>query len=229
MNESAHREFKDRLYEQFARVGKTLASPRRLEMLDLLAQGERSVEEIATETGTSVANASHHLQKLKGARLVADRREGNYVLYRLADPEVFDLWRSIRTVGERQLAEVEQVVEEFLTDRDALESITAEELEERLHSPDVVLLDVRPEEEYRAGHVAGARSVPVDAVERYLEELPRDQEVIAYCRGPYCVFSDEAVEKLRDHGFRARRLETGLPGLRARGLPIESELQEDRT
>lgn len=227
MNESTHRDFKDHIYEQFARVGKALASPRRLEMLDLLAQGERSVEEIAAETGTSVANASHHLQKLKGARLVIDRREGNYALYGLADPEVFDLWRSIRTVGERQLAEIQQVVEQFLTDRDVLESITVEELEERLGSSDVVLLDVRPEDEYRAGHVAGARSIPVDAVERHLEELPRDQEVIAYCRGPYCVFSDEVVRKLRDHGFRARRLETGLPDLRKRGLPIESGMQED--
>lgn len=223
MNESTHREFKDRIYEQFARVGKALASPRRLEMLDLLAQGERSVEDIAAETGTSVANASHHLQKLKGARLVTDRREGNYVLYSLADPEVFDLWRSIRTVGERQLGEIQQVVDQFLTDREALEAVTVEELEERLGRSDLLLLDVRPEEEYRSAHVAGARSVPVDAVERYFDQLPRDQEVIAYCRGPYCVFSDEVVSKLRDQGFQARRLETGLPDLRARGFPIASE------
>jgi rhodanese-related sulfurtransferase len=221
MNTAAHREFKDRLFEQFARVGKALASPKRLEIVDLLAQGERTVEEIARETAMSVASASQHLQALKGARMVEVRREGLYAHYRLADEDVFRTWQAIRALGEARLAEVDRVVETYLEDRDALKALDATELMERLSEGSVVVLDVRPEEEYRAGHIPGALSVPVDTLEAALQTLPRNREMVAYCRGPYCVFSDEAVAFLRSHGYRARRLRQGLPDWRAAGMPVE--------
>jgi rhodanese-related sulfurtransferase len=217
-----HREFKDRLFEQFARIGKALASPKRLEILDLLAQGERTVEEIARETAMPVANASQHLQVLKGARMVESRREGLYAYYRLADEAVFRTWQAVRALGETRLAEIERVVETFLEDRDVLEAVGAAALVERLSDGNVVVLDVRPEEEYRAGHIPGALSVPVDALEAALQALPKDKEIVAYCRGPYCVFSDEAVTLLRSRGYQARRLAEGLPDWRAKGLPVET-------
>lgn len=227
MDPSTKRSFKDRIYEQFARIGKALASPRRLEMLDLLAQGEWSVEELAEATGMSVGNASHHLQKLKAAHLVTSRREGTYVHYRLAGPDVAELWQVLRGVGERQLAEVERIVGKFLGHREEVEAVGLEELEERLERSEVELIDVRPEDEYRAGHVKGARSVPVDRVEDFLEQLPKDREVVAYCRGPYCMFSDEAVATLRERGLTARRLEAGFPGLRSSGFPVETERADE--
>jgi rhodanese-related sulfurtransferase len=217
-----HREFKDRLFEQFARIGKALASPKRLEILDLLAQGERTVEEIARETAMPLANASQHLQVLKGARMVESRREGLYAYYRLADEAVFRTWQAVRALGETRLAEIERVVETFLEDRDVLEAVGAAALVERLSDGNVVVLDVRPEEEYRAGHIPGALSVPVDALEAALQALPKDKEIVAYCRGPYCVFSDEAVTLLRSRGYQARRLAEGLPDWRAKGLPVET-------
>jgi rhodanese-related sulfurtransferase len=222
MNSSTHREFKDRLFEQFARIGKALASPKRLEILDLLAQGERTVEEIARETAMPVANASQHLQVLKGARMVESRREGLYAYYRLADEAVFRTWQAVRALGETRLAEIDRVVETFLENRDALEAVGAAALMERLSDGNVVVLDVRPEEEYRAGHIPGALSVPVDALEAALQALPKDKEIVAYCRGPYCVFSDEAVTLLRSRGYQARRLAEGLPDWRAKGLPVET-------
>ena len=222
MNSSTHREFKDRLFEQFARIGKALASPKRLEILDLLAQGERAVEEIARETAMPLANASQHLQVLKGARMVESRREGLYAYYRLADEAVFRTWQAVRALGETRLAEIDRVVETFLEDRDALEAVGAAALMERLGDGNVVVLDVRPEEEYRAGHIPGALSVPVDALEAALQALPKDKEIVAYCRGPYCVFSDEAVTLLRSRGYQARRLAEGLPDWRAKGLPVET-------
>jgi rhodanese-related sulfurtransferase len=222
MNSSTHREFKDRLFEQFARIGKALASPKRLEILDLLAQGERTVEEIARETAMPLANASQHLQVLKGARMVESRREGLYAYYRLADEAVFRTWQAVRALGETRLAEIDRVVETFLEDRDALEAVGAAALMERLSDGNVVVLDVRPEEEYRAGHIPGALSVPVDALEAALQALPKDKEIVAYCRGPYCVFSDEAVTLLRSRGYQARRLAEGLPDWRAKGLPVET-------
>jgi rhodanese-related sulfurtransferase len=221
MDATTHREFKDRLFEQFARVGKALASPKRLEIVDLLAQGERTVEEIARETAMPVASASQHLQVLRAARMVEARREGLYAHYRLADEDVFRTWQAVRDLGESRLAEVDRVVETYLRDRDALEAVDATELLERLSDESVVVLDVRPEEEYRAGHIPGALSVPVDALEAALQTLPRDREMVAYCRGPYCVFSDEAVVFLRARGYRARRLQEGLPDWRAAGLPVE--------
>lgn len=221
MNEAEHREFKDRLFEQFARIGKALSSPKRLEIVDLLAQGERNVEEIARETSVPVASASQHLQVLKSARMVESRRKGLYAYYRLAGEDVFEVWRAVRGLGESRLAEIERVVESYLKDRGSLEAVRALELMERLSDSDVVVLDVRPEEEYRAGHIPGALSVPVDALEAVLQTLPKDREVIAYCRGPYCVFSDEAVKLLGARGYRASRLVEGFPEWRAAGLPVE--------
>ena len=217
----AHREFKDRLFGQFARIGKALSSPRRLEIVDLLAQGERTVEEIAKETSMSVASASQHLQTLKAARMVEARREGLYMHYRLADEDVFRTWQAVRALAQSRLSEVDGVVEAYLVNRDALEAVDSSDLVERLRDGSVVVLDVRPEEEYRAGHISGALSVPVDALEAALKTLPRDREVVAYCRGPYCVFSDEAVAFLRARGYRARRLRQGLPDWRAAGMPVE--------
>jgi len=216
-----HRIFKDQLFEQFARIGKALANPHRLELLDLLAQAERTVEDLSREAGMSVANTSRHLQELKAARLVEVRREGLYGYYRLADERVFEVWRAIRELGEERLAEVDRLVGTYLTDRGSLEAVSVEELLVRMREEGVLVLDVRPEEEYRAGHIPGARSVPLERLEAYLEELPRDREVIAYCRGPYCVFSDEAVALLRSRDYRARRLAEGLPDWRAAGLPVE--------
>ena len=221
MNTADHREFKDHLFEQFARVGKALASPKRLEIVDLLAQGERTVEEIARETAMSVASASQHLQALKAARMVEARREGLYMHYRLADEDVFRTWQALRALAESRLSEVDRVVEAYLENRDALEEVDATELMERLSDEGVVVLDVRPEEEYRAAHIPGAISVPVDTLEAALQMLPKDREVVAYCRGPYCVFSDEAVALLRSRGYRARRLRQGLPDWRAGGMPVE--------
>jgi rhodanese-related sulfurtransferase/DNA-binding HxlR family transcriptional regulator len=216
-----HRLFKDKLFEQFARVGKALANPHRLEILDLLAQGERTVEDLAREAGMSVANTSRHLQELRAARLVEVRREGLYGYYRLADERVFAAWRAIRDLGEARLAEIDRLVGSYLTYRDSLEAVCAEELLAKMREEGVEVLDVRPEDEYRAGHIPGARSVPVERMEAYLEEIPRDREVVAYCRGPYCVFSDEAVALLMSRGYRVRRLREGLPDWRAAGLPVE--------
>ena len=216
-----HRLFKDKLFEQFARVGKALANPHRLEILDILAQGERTVEDLAREAGMSVANTSRHLQELRAARLVEVRREGLYGYYRLADERVFAAWRAIRDLGEARLAEIDRLVGSYLTYRDSLEAVCAEELLPKMREEGVEVLDVRPEDEYRAGHIPGARSVPVERMEAYLEEIPRDREVVAYCRGPYCVFSDEAVALLMSRGYRARRLREGLPDWRAAGLPVE--------
>lgn len=217
----AHRELKDQVYAQFARIGKALARPQRLELLDLLAQGERPVEQLAHEAALSIANASQHLQVLRQARLVETRKSGLYVYYRLADPAVFALWRALRTVAERQYAEMDRLVQTYLHTPEQLEPISREELRARLASGNVLVLDVRPEVEYRQGHIAGARSLPVADLAAHLAELPRDREVVAYCRGPYCVFSYEAVQILAAHGFHARRLTDGFPEWSAAHLPVE--------
>ncbi len=216
-----HRSFKNLLYEQFARVSKAVANPHRLELLDLLAQSERTVEELAREAGLSVANASQHLQALRRAQLVDVRREGPYAHYRLAGERVFRLWQAIRDLGEERLAEVDRLVGAFLGDRDSLDAVDAMTLHQMLSNDEVVVLDVRPVEEFEAGHIPGARSIPVSELERRLEELPPGREVIAYCRGPYCVFSDEAVTLLRTRGYQAKRLSIGLPDWRSAGLPVE--------
>jgi rhodanese-related sulfurtransferase/DNA-binding transcriptional ArsR family regulator len=220
MDDSTKREFKDRLYEQFERAAQALSSARRLELLDLLAQREWSVEALAAETGMSVANTSRHLQILRAAQVVEVRREGSYLFYRLADERVFRVCQALRELAEVRLAEIDRIVQTFLKDRNALDGVSVAELRRRLKDGGVVL-DVRPGGEYRAGHIAGARSVPLAELEARLREIPKDQEVVAYCRGPYCVFADEAVALLRARGYRARRFELGFPDYKARGLPVE--------
>jgi rhodanese-related sulfurtransferase len=214
------REFKDRLYAEFAVVGKALANPHRLELLDVLGQGERSVEELARETELSLTNASAHLQVLRRARLVEADKRGLNVVYRLAAADVFDLWRTLRDLGSTRIAEVERLVHTYFADRSSLEAIGLDELRHRLADGDVVIIDVRPEIEYRQGHILSARSAPVDGLLRQLAELPRGHEIVAYCRGPYCVLADEAVRLLRRNGFRVRRLSAGFPEWRAAGYPI---------
>lgn len=218
---NTHREFKNLLYEQFARVGKAIANPHRLELLDLLAQGERTVEDLAREMELPIANTSQHLQALRRAQLVEVRRQGSYAYYRLAGDRVFRLWQTVREIGEEQLAEVDRLVETYLDDREGLEMIDASTLLQLMREDQVVVLDVRPEEEFAAGHISGARSVPLPDLEQRLAELSPQQEFVAYCRGPYCVFSDEAVSLLTAHGYRARRLAIGLPDWRSAGLPVE--------
>ena len=222
MQAQEKRIFKNLLYEQFARIGKALSNPHRLELLEVLAQGEHSVEALAQETGMSMANASQHLQVLRAAQLVEVRREGVYIYYRLADERVFSLWQAMRDVGEARIVQIERIVQTYLHERTLLQPISAAELLQRLVEGNVVLLDVRPVEEYAAGHLPDALSIPVTDLEARLPELPREKEIVAYCRGPYCVFADEAVSLLRANGYQARRLEQGLPDWRALGLPVES-------
>lgn len=216
----SHREFKDRLYAQFARIGKALGSPHRLELLELLAQGERSVESLAEETGLSLANASQHLQALRRASLIEGRKDGLYVYYRLADPGVFALCAAIRTLAEHRLADLERLVREYFGDRSSPEPVRMRDLLTRARASDVIVLDARPAREYEAGHIAGAISVPIDDLQARLRELPKDREYVAYCRGPYCVYADRAVQLLRRSHRRARRLVEGFPEWRAAGLPI---------
>lgn len=214
------REVKDPLYEQFARVGKALASSKRIELLDLLAQGERSVEELAQLTGMGVGNTSAHLQVLRQARLVEIRRAGTRAFYRLAGDEVTGLLVALQAAARARLAEVGEVVRAHLSDPDGVEEVGRDELLERAGRGEVAVLDVRPVEEYRAGHIPGAHSIPLDELEARLGELPAGVEVVAYCRGPYCVFAGEAVLLLRERGRRARRLVDGLPEWRLAGLPV---------
>lgn len=208
------------LYAQFARVGKALASPQRLELLDLLAQGERTVEDLAREAALSVANASQHLRLLREAHLVKSHKEGLYVYYGMADPSVYELWRALRTVGETQLAEVDRLVNTYMYHPERLEPMSRDALQRRLVAGDAVLLDVRPALEYRQGHIAGARSVPLDELEQRLQELDPGRMIVAYCRGPYCLFADEAVALLHANGFTAQRYAEGFPEWAAAGLPV---------
>src|SRR5713101_6456253 len=224
MTRDAHRDFKDRLYGQFARISKALASPHRLEMLDLLAQGERTVDSLATEIGLSLANTSQHLQALRQAALVDSRKQGLFVHYRLADPAVSELSTAIRTVAERRLADLDRLIQEHFGDRSDAEPVDMDELLKRARSTDIVILDTRPAGEYAAGHIAGAVSVPVDDLQRRLRRFPKGKEYVAYCRGPYCVYADRAVEILRAHGRRARRLLEGFPEWRAAGFPVETNV-----
>jgi rhodanese-related sulfurtransferase len=212
---------KTALFDALATVAQALGSGRRAEMVDLLAQGERSVEEIAHEIDQSVANTSQHLQVLARSGLVRSRREGTRVFYRLASERVGDLWAAVRDVAVRHVAEVGVLAEEYLGERDEVEQLSAEELERRLAGDQVVLLDVRPKPEYRAGHIAGARSAPLPDLPSLLPKLPRRREIVAYCRGPYCVYADDAVRLLRERGLKARRLDVGFPEWRRAGLPVE--------
>ncbi len=214
--------FKTAIYEQLARIGKSVSSPGRLELLDLLSQGPRTVEMLAHQTGQSVANTSHHLQVLRRARLVEAEKTGLYVTYRLADTAVSVFFLDLRRLAESRLAEVEQITRQYLEARGALESVGSDELLRRVRHGDVTILDVRPREEYRAGHVPGALSVPLSELKQRLAELPKDREVVAYCRGPYCVMAIEAVELLRKRGFLAYRMEQGVTDWRARGWRVET-------
>ncbi len=216
------RESKDALFDAFAEVAKALASGRRAEIVDVLAQGERSVEEVAEELGQSVANTSHHLRALARAGLVRTRREATRIFYSLASDRVASLWGALRDVAAEHVAGIERLAEAYLGDRDGLEAVRREELAERLTRGDLVVIDVRPEPEFRAGHVTGARSVPLGELQRSLRALPNDADVVAYCRGPYCVYADDAVRELRRRGFSAKRLEDGFPEWKRAGLPVSA-------
>jgi rhodanese-related sulfurtransferase len=207
------------LYEQFARIGKALAAARRVELLDLLCQGERSVEALARAAGMGVTNTSQHLQILRAARLVDTRRAGTKVYYRLADDDVCRFFLDLCRLGRSRLAEVDRLVRGEIAG-DGLDPVSREELLERVGRGDVVILDVRPEDEFEAGHIAGAVSVPLDSLEERLDDLPADAEIVAYCRGPFCVLATRALEVLRARGLRARRLEDGFPAWQLAGLPV---------
>lgn len=215
------RQFKDAIYEQFSRIGKAVSSPKRLEMLDLLCQGEKTVETLSTETGLTLANTSQHLQTLKAARLVDAEKEGLYVKYRLADETVCEFFRSMRVLAENRLAEVDMIKRRFLEGREGMEPVNRDDLLTRVIEGGVTVLDVRPVDEYRTGHIPGALSVPLGHLKELLSKLPKDQEIVAYCRGPYCVLAVQAVDMLREKGFNAIRLEESVQDWRAMGLPVE--------
>lgn len=216
----AETNLKKAVYEQLSRIGKAVASPPRLELLDLLCQGPRTVEALAREAGLSVANTSQHLQVLHAARLVDAHKEGLFVTYRLADQQVCEFYQALRTLAESRLAEIEAIVRQFNQGRESMEAVEKQALLERVRRAEVIVLDVRPPEEYRAGHIPGAVSIPLKELRSHLSELPRRREIVAYCRGPYCVLAVEAVKLLRAKGFRAVRMEQGVPEWRAVGLPV---------
>jgi len=218
---ATNRDFKDAVYEQFARISKALSSPKRLELLDLLCQGERTVDVLAKATGLSMANASQHLQTLRAAQLVNAEKQGLFVVYRLADRRVCDLLSAIRALSETRLAEIERITRQFMESHPDLEPVDRDTLRARVLSGAVTLLDVRPREEYQAGHIPGALCVPLEELEEHLAGLPEDEEIVAYCRGPYCVLAIEAVERLKAKGFTAYRMEDGVVEWRSLGLPIE--------
>lgn len=213
---------KRQLFEQFARIGTALSSPARLELLELLAQAERSVDALASLTALTVANTSQHLQALKRAGLIEARRQGQFVFYRLAGDEVVRLLAALQATGEAHVVEVEQLVRSYMNARDTFEPVDSAELTARTRKGMVTVLDVRPTEEFAAGHLPGAINIPVDELAKRLKELAKTKEVVAYCRGPYCLMSFDAVELLRAKGFKARRLDSGLPEWRSAGLPVES-------
>jgi len=225
---SSPRRFKDSLYEQFARLGKAMAAPKRLELLDLLSQGPRTVEVLAEMTGITVANASQHLQVLRTARLAASEKQGLYVEYRLADEAVGRFVAQLQQLAQLRLTEVEQITRSYLDQRGALEAVDGDELLRRVQQGEVTVLDVRPREEYAAGHIPGAISIPLGELAARLQELPADRDIVAYCRGPYCVMAVEAAALLREKGFAAHRMEQGVVDWRARGWPVTGEPQRTR-
>lgn len=225
---SRSRQYKDRVYEQFARVGKALSAPKRLELLDLLCQGPRTVEALAAQAALSVANASRHLQVLRGAGLVDSEKHGLYVEYRLADEQVGRFYLALRELAESRLAAIEKLTREFFEQRDGLEAVPGEELVRRVKRGEVTILDVRPVEEYRAGHIPGALSIPITEISARLDEIPKGRDVVAYCRGPYCVMAIEAVQMLRRQGVRAHRLEQGVLEWRARGWRVDASARAAR-
>lgn len=215
------RRFKDSIYEELARIGKASAAPKRLELLDLLCQGPRTVEALADQAALSVANASQHLQVLRAARLVDADKRGLYVEYRLADDEVCRFFVALRRLAESRLAEIDRVTRDYLGARGPMEPVASDELLRRVRSGEVTVLDVRPVEEYRAGHLPGALSIPVGELRSRLAELPKGREIVAYCRGPYCVMALDAVDVLRKRGFAAHRMEQGVADWQARGWRVE--------
>ena len=213
---------KDALFEGFAEVAKALASGRRAEIVDVLAQGERSVEEVAGELDQSVANTSHHLRALARAGLLTTRRNGTRIYYALASDRVAELWAAVRDVAEAHVAGLDKLAAAYLGDRDGIEVVDRKELAARIKQGQIVVLDVRPATEFTAGHIAGARSVPISELRKHLKALPSDAEVVAYCRGPYCVYADDAVRQLAKRGFKAARLQDGFPEWQRAGLPVAS-------
>jgi rhodanese-related sulfurtransferase/DNA-binding transcriptional ArsR family regulator len=220
------RDMKDGIYEQFARLGKAVSAPKRIELLELLGQGPRTVEALAGQAALSIANASQHLQVLRRARLVDAQKKGLFVEYRLANEGVLRFIHAMRALAEARLAEVGEIMNAYLKTRGALERVSGKELMQRVRNGEVTVLDVRPEEEYHAGHIPGARSVPVSELRKRLAELPKNREIVAYCRGPQCVMAIEAVELLRKKGFRAHRMEEGVMDWRARGWRVEKSRVE---
>ena len=216
-----NRRFKDEIYDQFSRIGKAVSSPKRLELLDILCQGERTVENLANETALTIANTSQHLQVLKNSRLVEQEKKGLYVVYRPA-PMVCEFFLSMRKVAENRIAEIEQIKNRFLEGKKGMEPIDRNALIERIKNEEVTILDVRPPEEFMAGHISGALSVPLKQLEFMLARFPKNKEIVAYCRGPYCVLSVEAVELLNKKGYHAVRLEEGVQDWRAMGLSVAS-------
>jgi rhodanese-related sulfurtransferase/DNA-binding transcriptional ArsR family regulator len=215
-----YREFKDSLYAQFARVGHAMSTPKRLELLDLLGQGEKTVEQLAEQSATPIKNTSAHLRVLRQARLVVTRRDGQRIWYRLADAEVAGFLVALQALGRQRYAEVREVVQSYLERRDSLEPVPTRELRRRLAAGDVTLIDVRPPDEFAAGHIPGALSMPVTELGKRVEELPKRKEIVAYCRGPYCVMAMTAVEMLRERGYRARRFIESIPAWRAHGYSV---------
>lgn len=218
---------KDDLFEAFASVAKALGNGHRAEIVDVLAQGERSVESLADEIGQSIANTSHHVRLLANVGLVDSRREGTFIYYRLASGRVGELWSAFRDVAVEHVAEVEVLARRYLGDGEGIEELTADELADRLSRGRVVVLDVRPPAEFAAGHIEGARSIPHDQLADSLDQLPTSREIVAYCRGPYCVYANDAVRLLRDQGFKARRLREGYPEWERAGLPVERASGEE--
>jgi rhodanese-related sulfurtransferase len=218
----SHRQYKDAIYEQLARIGKAVSAPKRIELLEILGQGPRTVEALAKLADLSVANASQHLKALRGARLIEAEKKGLFVEYRLADDSVGRYLLSTQTLADLRLAEIRQLTHDFLEARGALEPVNRDELMRRVRQGEVIVLDVRPSEEYAAGHIPGAVSVPISELKARLKELPKGKEIVAYCRGPYCIMSIDAVELLRKRGYRAVRMEQGVLDWRARGWRIEA-------
>lgn len=215
------REFKDKVYSELAKITKSMANPHRLEIIELLAQGEFSVEQIAEQTNLSIANASQHLQVLKVAHLVDINRQGNFIYYRLANSNVFKAWKALRELGVERIATIEKLVKDFRQSKFKFESVTINGLLKKMESGNLTILDVRPETEFNKGHIANAISIPVDELKKRLNELPKRIEIVAYCRGPFCVYADEAVALLSNAGYKAIRLEEGFPDWSLMGLPVE--------
>jgi rhodanese-related sulfurtransferase/DNA-binding transcriptional ArsR family regulator len=216
------REFKSRVYAELARIAKAMSNPHRLEIIELLAQGDYSVEQISLQTDLSVANTSQHLQVLKTAQLVDVTRDGTFIYYRLANSNVFKAWKALRELGVERIASIEKLVRDFRQSKASVDSITIESLIKKLQAGKITIIDVRPEKEFNAGHIANAISIPMGQLQSRLKELPKRNEIIAYCRGPFCAYADEAVALLSKAGYKATRLEEGFPDWAATGLPIES-------